>query len=373
MAKALTKKPIKTVKKTVSKAVSKKVDVKYVALERLDSKGLDAEGIRVAIRDTLRFNNYFSTYKDGYEWLLTYVKATRSPDQFKSFKKAEDWQATITVCTLAKMANAGFQLDEKSKNFLEKAVDNMIRIGNSKETAVEVQKPKTENPVPQEVAYDIETAFDNWPAPIDVRQVIGSRTLTKTELANIASYWENVLSSVKEDFKDKEAKSGYWFLKTAADFKAYVARIEKLIVDLTQNAPVKVRAPRKPRTVKAKSAEQVASKVRFQAMSQTYNVTSLPPASIVGAKAVLLFNVKLRTLTYLKTDNEKGFSFTGTTVTNIDEKTSFKKTLRKPVDVLPNLKGVAKARVEKVFGEIKTTAQEANGRMTTDTVILRVF
>jgi len=50
-----------------------------------------------------------------------------------------------------------------------------------------------------------------------------------------------------------------------------------------------------------------------------------------------------------------------------------RKTLRKPEDILTEIGKTTKARVAKVFIDIKTKEALANGRLNEDTIILKVF
>lgn len=374
MAKRATVKAPRTAKKprqiSRNSAASKLVDAKHIPKEVLDFKGLNKEQIRVAIRDTLNFNNYFHTHKEGHEWLSLYAKSKLSATEYKDFRKAEDWQATITICTLAKMANAGCDIGDRNFRFLDEAVSRMVRVGRLKGEFKSTERPKPTRTVVDEVIAEIDQAFDLWPDPIDVKSILGSRSLTKADLDKVTSYYTPILESVKEDFKDKEAVAGYHFLKTSADRKKYIARFEGMISDISGSVATKV-VVRKPRTVKAKSADQLVKSVKYQHNSSEYGLTSLHPRVLVGAKMALLFNTKTRTLTLLKSD--VGFSVTGTTLSGLNEKESVRKILRKPSITLKDFDKTTKARIEKLFTSIKTAGYPGTGRLSDSTIILKAY
>lgn len=351
-------------------AASKLVDAKHIPIETLDFTGLNKEQIRVAIRDTLNFNNYFHTHKEGHAWLSAYAKKKLSASDYAHFRKAEDWQATITVCTLAKMTNAGCDIGEKNLQFLDDAVVRMVRVGKHKIDTKPVERVRPVRSVIGDVIAEIDAMFDQWPEPVDVKSAIGTRSISKTDLDKISTHYTQILDSVKEDFKDKEVVAGYHFLRTLGDRKKYIARFEAMISDISGSVATKV-IVRKPRTVKAKSADQLVKSVKYQHNSSEYGLTSLHPRVLIGAKSALLFNTKTRTLTFLKSD--EGFSVTGTTLHGLNEKESIRKILRKPAVTLGEFEKTTKARIEKLFSGIKTAGYPGTGRLSESTIILKAY
>jgi hypothetical protein len=128
-----------------------------------------------------------------------------------------------------------------------------------------------------------------------------------------------------------------------------------------------------PRKVKAKSPEQLVSKLKFKASDTTYGIASVPPVGLVGAVAAVVFNCKTRKLGLYIAEDGDGFVVKGTTILRFNEITSLQKTLRKPEEILPQFKKTTKPRTIKLFEEIKTTETKLTGRFNEDTVILAVF
>jgi hypothetical protein len=135
-----------------------------------------------------------------------------------------------------------------------------------------------------------------------------------------------------------------------------------------------VRAPRKPRT---KSAAQVVKGLtdRYQKECRDLKLVSIDPTLIVGARVLWLYNVKYKKLTRLVSDKAAGFTVSGSTVKGYDENVSTARSLRKPELVLKQVLEARRtdAAEAKIMAALTTKAQEANGRINPDTIILRAW
>lgn len=131
---------------------------------------------------------------------------------------------------------------------------------------------------------------------------------------------------------------------------------------------------KKPRATKVKPAEQIVAKLKFMLTDAKLGITSAPPATIVGAQSMVVFNTKTRKIGYYIASNSTGFSVKGTTLTNFTEK-STQKTLRKPPEQVKEFKEQnTQKRFETWFAKsVKTTETVLNGRFSEDTIILKVY
>jgi len=156
---------------------------------------------------------------------------------------------------------------------------------------------------------------------------------------------------------------------TAKQKKAYVIFLKAIIDDCEKylSNTRKATKLRKPRKKKFKSADQLAAKVRFKEAEPELKLTSVPPSSIVGSQSVWLYNVKTRKITYLSGDK---LSTKGTTVIGFDPDKSFSKVIRKP-ETLADLLNTPRTKMLKDIQVLKTKATPANGRLSTDVLILR--
>jgi len=130
---------------------------------------------------------------------------------------------------------------------------------------------------------------------------------------------------------------------------------------------------KKPRAKKIKPAEDLVKKMKFMLSDTKLGITSVPPASIIGAQAAVVYNTKTRKIGIYGAKTSAGLTVKGTSITDFTEK-SFQKTLRKPLEQLKEFKEQnTQRRAETWFTNIKTTSVALNGRVNEDIVILKVF
>lgn len=130
---------------------------------------------------------------------------------------------------------------------------------------------------------------------------------------------------------------------------------------------------KKPRAKKVKPAEQLVAKLKFCIKDDKLGIVSVPPAQIIGAQGVVVFNVKTRKIGFYVSKTSQGLGVKGTTLLDFTDK-SFQKTLRKPAEQLKEFKEQnTQKRVETWFKNIKATETQLNGRFNEDTIILKVF
>ena len=130
---------------------------------------------------------------------------------------------------------------------------------------------------------------------------------------------------------------------------------------------------KKPRAKKVKPAEQLVAKLKFCVKDDKLNIVSVPPAQIIGAQALVVYNVRTRKLGYYTSAPHSELGVKGTTLTNFAER-SVQKTLRKPAEQLKEFKEQnTQRRVESWFEKIKATDTALNGRVNAEVILLKVF
>ena len=131
---------------------------------------------------------------------------------------------------------------------------------------------------------------------------------------------------------------------------------------------------KKPRAAKVKPAEELVKKLKFQLSDTKLGITSAPPATIIGAQGVVVYNTKTRKVGYYIAKSSTGLGVKNSSITEFTEK-STQKTLRKPPEQLKEFKEQnTQKRFETWFAKsVKTTETVLNGRFSEDTVILKVY
>lgn len=188
----------------------------------------------------------------------------------------------------------------------------------------------------------------------------------------IIEYYTPMLEHYQEILKgkDKQLNEGYSDLSTLRK-KRWVKFWESLLNDVKLLKGTS--KTRKVRTIKQKSATQLASKLKYQLEDiDKYKVKSINPESIVGANQLWTFNTKTRILTSYIADENSPLTIKGTTVLGFNLKLSIAKKLRKPEVVIDNVIKITKPSLKKIMDLVGTKPSKLSGRINQDTLLLRV-
>lgn len=171
----------------------------------------------------------------------------------------------------------------------------------------------------------------------------------------------------KEDPQLVESYS-HWSKK---ELKSYFEFVSGIISDCEKYAGT-TKTIRKPRKKKAIPMEKKVASVKYQKESVEYKIASVSPTQIIGAKQLWVFNTKYKKLGVYYAQDDSGFGVKGTTIIGFDENTSIAKTLRKPEEVLPLITKGKKSELKKIMETIKCKESPLNGRLNSDTVLLKI-
>ena len=170
---------------------------------------------------------------------------------------------------------------------------------------------------------------------------------------------------------DEQLREGYKFA-SRKNVKKLIEFYEG-IASACEQIAAEAKVLKKPRAKKAVPADKLVAKLKFMVRDDKLGIVSVPPAQIVGAQGVVVFNNKTRKLGYYIATSTEGFSVRGTTLLNFTAK-SVQRTLRKPAEQIKEFKDQnTQRRFETWFGKIKTTDTLLNGRFGEDTIILKVY
>jgi hypothetical protein len=230
---------------------------------------------------------------------------------------------------------------------------------------------------------EIDAAIDNFimdPEGFDPKQynlvkLLRGKGAKAAQGRYIKSFYEfghNELLELSSGKADEQLREAYRHLprkqvKKLIDFYQF-------IMDACDQIAAEAKVNKKPRAKKTKPAEDIVKKLKFRTSDDKLGIVSVPPAQIVKAQSVLVYNIKNRKIGLYVSLNSEGLGVKGTSLTNFTDK-SIQKTLRKPLEQLKELKDQnTQKRVETWFAKsIKTTETKLNGRLNEDTVILRVY
>ena len=135
----------------------------------------------------------------------------------------------------------------------------------------------------------------------------------------------------------------------------------------------RLKASKSPRKKKVKSADQLVKNLKYLKTFGDLKLTSVSPESIIGSSQLWAYNVKNRMLYMYDTEINDELSVKGTTVIHFSELNSLCKKLRKPEVQIPELLRCTKAKMKKFFKDLSTKESKVNGRINTDTILLKVI
>lgn len=368
------------------------LEEKHIGVETTNWVDVPSDLVDMKVYTNLRIYNYFYDHKDAFKWAEEWVKKNRGQD-LNDFKASEEWRVNTTLGGLCKMHMAGAPLDEKRILWINAGINAAVNAGKAnraKEVTASNKPVKTSADILAEKIHDfiaeVEGVVDSYikqSASTDevysVYNELKKVNAPKPLAQKVYDYYKPLYDEIEELITKKtpDLVEGYKHLKSAKDKKDYLTFIKGILDDcqkfMNAATAAKVRAPRQPRAKKKVPIEKIVAKVKYQKESAEYKLTSVDPANLVGASEVYLFNTKYRHLIQLVAASADGFGIKGTTITNLREESCLRKTLRKPEDVLTEIGKTTKARVNRVFSDIKTKSAPANGRINEETIILKVF
>ena len=176
--------------------------------------------------------------------------------------------------------------------------------------------------------------------------------------------WIAIIESKDEYVRESYPRPRKEMVEAAKFFGLVATDAEKLASNKS--------AARKPRKKKPISFEKKVKNLKFKKDDVENKLVSIDPVKIMGSQQLWVYNVKTRKLGVYVANDEAGLEVKGSAIQNYKYSESIAKTVRKPKEVLPRVLDGGKVVLRKVMSEINAKAQELNGRINKDTILLRV-
>ena len=346
-----------------------------------------AKPARVRIDDEPRFSepmsklelmhtlNWYHQNKESRD-ALNYINLYTKKNKIQG--KIDTSNGILTVGWLCRLVLNGNDIGDTGRAYIKK---NLFFIDDTPAPVVVVDRgPSIQDRLNEkisEIAGDIEAAiddyttsgFNNAPSPFAIMQD-RAKGMHANKLIDIfkkrRSEFDDVLNT-----KDAELREGYSNF-TKPQLKKLVAYCDTIITDAMKIVG-EAKVNRKPKKRKAKTPDQLVSKVQFCQKHDEFKLISIKPKDIIGAMQLWIFNTKTRKLGVYHADDAGGFSVSGTTITNYTESKSISKTVRKPDLLLPEVLKAGKIALRNLLTGIATKESLLNGRINKDIVLLRVL
>lgn len=321
-------------------------------------------------------------------------------DQITEFKKTKDWRCNLTMgaiaaCLIKGMPEVrqGFNGNKNAADWLKDEVANAVEQGKWDIEEVETKATKAIAPVltiqdrirEQAVTMsdELDYAIDSWitdpeafnPKDIKVVNLIKGKGAKAAQARYIKGFFANGLAELQElasGHADDQLRESYKHV-SRKNVKKLIEFYES-IAQVCEQIAAEAKVMKKPRAIKVKPAEEIVKKLKFMLSDTKLGVTSVPPATIIGAQGVVVLNVKTRKIGYYIAKTSAGLTIKNSSITDFTEK-SIQKTMRKPAEQVKEFKEQnTQKRFETWFTKsVKTTETVLNGRFSEDTIILKVY
>jgi hypothetical protein len=340
------------------------------------------------LRRCFYYYNYHYSQKDCKKHVVDWVKS--KPDMFNktqlsAFIRSPDRSISMTACSLIMAHRRGMPLKPRHIEFLKEVITSAINDAEPEvvETA-EGEKPKAYVPTIQdrlnektsELIGELEGIFDDVVANTATKFKPYDWFQTNNVVQSQLGKYEGLFRKRKEELelaqskKDEQVREGYSHFK-ATDFKRLIAWLDELLSAVDQYRGVK-KATKKARVKKAPSKEKLVAKLKYAKEDKALKVVSINPADIVGSSELWVYNSKTRKLGKYVAASYQTLSIKGTSITGYDVDKSVSKTLRKPDEQLKEFAKAGKISLRTFMKDIKAVETKLNGRIGTDTLLLRV-
>jgi len=345
---------------------------------------LDLDQQRESIASALNWYNSAFKSKDSQKAMIEYV--TKNHKKHLPAVKAVSSGMVATYGNLARMIMNGctdsniisrvddyvFSMSEDGKKILsskkdlvqKKAAGRVVSIQERVDDQVREYLGEIEGEVDEFVLNKCKKSNFNLYNWLQAREVKGVHT------RKIRAFYKDVYIELREVVAgtDEQLNEGYAFL-TKAKQKKYAQFIAKLVSDSDEwikNCSSK----RKVRKRKVKTPGELVSNLKYKASDDTYKITSIDPADVLDASQVWVFDTKTRFL--YKYVSDVGIAVKGTTLKEWNEDQSFKKKIRKPELILPEVVSGGKVKLRKLMDGIRAKESKVTGRVNGEMVIVRV-
>lgn len=320
-----------------------KAEARKALINTLSGKNSEPKnsGLAYTKMDLLQSLNYYSAHAkpDSMKaWALAYLHKNH-PELTDVVSKAPV-HAFITYGALCRLSDRGFDFDQEMKDRIFNYFKE-IKPPEVDENGEEV-KPVVKKPVLPKVSRSFEAFEMAVDAVLAGGEVPIVSLLPNEPLDDIVQYCKKELALIAEN-PEYYVQASLKSLKKL--FQETLERAEKVKNSIKVNKTKIIR-------VRKVNPLKVIKDVKFQRGEDTLELRSVNPIDILGHRKMYVYDTKYRKL-ILFIGTAAGFTFTGTTLKNVDLPKSTFKTVRKPEE-LKGSHALNISDLHKLFGRLTT-------------------
>ena len=362
-----------------------------------------ASEFATAFRESMQYYNLNFTSKELKPRIINWMAGNGyTKEQIAEFKATKDWRTSQTMGSIASClikgmpaVRADFNDGKNTVKWLRDRIALAIREGaaDQPDEDTDTKQAKVTAPVVSiqdrireqagSISEDIDYAIDSFikdpesfnPKAFKIASLLRGKGAKAAQARYIKGFFEKghkELAEVVAGSAHEQVIEGYEYL-SKKNIKKLLEFYEGVLSACDQ-ITAEAKVLKAPRTKKVKPAEELVKKLKFRVSEDKLGITSVPPTQLIGAQLAVVYNVRTRKVGMYIAKDSSGLGVKGTSLINFTDKSS-QKTLRKPPEQLKEFKDQnTQKRAEAWFDKnVKTTDTVLNGRMSDDTVILKVF
>ena len=332
---------------------------------------------------------YVCDKKQAKKWIVEWL-AENDKEQSKKFNAIKDSWTPTTIGWLIRMQQTGLELTAEEIEYISvKAKEAIHNNANSlaKEDAEQELKPKTNKPNIQEImierahlsAGDIDSVWDEYLSgdiksneKPQIQQFLAERNILAQHVNIIKDEWTKQKRELEDSVAgvDADLSEGY-SCYTKTQQKNMIKYCAAIIAELDAYHQSK-KAKTGVRKKKPVPPEKQVRKLKLLRKFEEFKLETVEPTKILKSSEMWVYNTKNRKLQYYVADEyAKMFTVKGTSILGFDTNKSAQKTLRKPQEVLKELRMSGKPDSRKLFDKLKTTSTAVNGRFNENLIIIK--
>ena len=358
-----------------------------MAVEKLKGRALDAlqggpepDFTQKDVCGFVRALNWYSnikSYRDSKTYTISYLKQNKYDLKvINKISTATEWDVKNLGYVL-RMVSRGYQASLEQLSWIDSRITELSK-PKPVVQIVDVDKPVKPKDSIQDKVYnqctvfinEIEDKIDARDYSLKVYEYLTTQACKSIHVKQIIEHFKPLSLEVKEAMlgEDEQLIEGYSNY-TKTEIKKLHQFLQLIISDcngFTSNSKV-TKTPRKKKIV---PISKKVLKLNYKKEDPEYKIVSIKPESIIGCQNLWVFNTKTRKLGVYVASDESGLSVKGSTIENYNVELSITKTVRKPLDVIPNVIKGKKTVLKKIMSDINSVQTLLNGRINGDVVLL---
>lgn len=319
--------------------------------------------------------NYFFDEAKYKKYLSNYMAPSYTEEEIRILRKTT---LQSVFYAIARMKMLGWNLPgkftQKLNDKIKDVISGYVEVQEEKPAPVNIQARVRDRQYMLIAVFELELDqfFQNYESKFNPYDYLNKMQVPPIHASAVSQHYEKLLKEMESIDTDADIKYGYRNL-TKKQFKNY-REFVKLIVDdanrWTNNKKKSV--SRAPRVIKEKSPDKIIKDLKYQKDFAELKLVSVDPISIVKAESLWVYSTKYKILTVYHALTG-GFNVEGTTLKNWSTQDSVSKTLRKPESTINTLLSTGKVGLRGLMGTLTTKPAKPNGRINSDTILVKVI